>query len=94
MVEFFNSQMGILNKIRNELGVVEKILTHKKPKWNDVLHNLEHIKKSVPREDEVFSTFTDMTEDNALTKVRGMIDYLSGILNDHSRLFLKSIAEL
>ena len=58
MVDFFNSQMGILNKIRNELGVVEKILTHKKPKWNDVLHNLEHIKKSVPKEDGVFSTFT------------------------------------
>lgn len=94
MVEFFNSQMGILNKIRNELGVVEKILTHKRPKWNDVLNNLEHIKRSVPQEDGVFSTFSDMTEDNALTKVREMIDYLSGILNDHSRLFLRSIAEL
>jgi hypothetical protein len=94
MVDFFNSQMGILNKIRNELGVVEKILTHKKAKWNDVLHNLEHIKKSVPKEDGVFSTFTDMTEHNALTKVREMIDYLSGVLNDHSRIFLKSIAEL
>jgi len=94
MEEFFNSQMGILNKIRNELGVVEKILTHNQPKYNEVLANLEHIKKSVPQEDGVFSTFTDMTEDNALTKVREMIDYLGGILNDHSRVFLKSIAEL
>ena len=94
MVEFFNSEIGVLNKIRNELVVLEKILMHTKPQWEEIVLNLKLLKSSVPKEDGVFSTFTDMTEDNALTKVREMIDYLSGILNDHSRIFLKSIAEL
>jgi hypothetical protein len=94
MVHFFNSQMGVFNKIRNELGVLEKMLTFNKPKWEDVNHNLELLKYSVPTEDKVFSTFLDMTENNAVLKIRQMMDYLADILNDHSRTFLRSIADL
>ena len=94
MVEFFNSEIGVLNKIRNELVVLEKILMHTKPQWEEIVLNLKLLKNSVPKEDGVFSTFTDMTEDNALAKVREVIKYLNGILNDHSRIFLRSIAEL
>jgi len=94
MIDFFNSQMGVLNKVKNELGVIEKMLTLDNPKWEDINYNLELLKNSVPTEDKVFSTFSDMTENNAVSKIRQMIDYLAEILNEHSRTFLRSIADL
>lgn len=94
MVQFFNSQIGVLNKIRNELGIIEKVFASKRDTWDGIQNNLEHIKSSVSKEDEVFSTFTDMTKNNAIDKIREMMTYLSGVINDHSKTFLRTIAEL
>ena len=94
MVEFFNSQIGVLNKIRNELGIIEKVLASKKYSWEGIQSNIDILKKSVSKEDAVFSTFTDMTKNNAIDKIREMMSYLSGVINDHSKTFLRTIAEL
>tara|TARA_R110000803_G_scaffold131122_2_gene198400 strand:- start:237 stop:1280 length:1044 start_codon:yes stop_codon:yes gene_type:complete len=99
LVEFFNSQVGYLNKIRNELSILEQLLTQdfRKPKWEDVEANLQFIKEQVsdvfklPIKDNVFSTFDDITESNALSKIQILIHYFGGIINSHSRLFLKDM---
>jgi len=101
LVEFFNSQVGYLNKIRNELGILEQLLTQnfRKPKWEDIEANLQFIKEQVsdvfelPIKERVFSTFDDMTETNALRKIQELIDYFGGIINTHSRAFLKDMLE-
>mgnify|MGYP003634895281 CR=1 FL=1 len=99
LVEFFNSQVGYINKIRNELGILEQLLTQdfRKPKWEDVEANLQFIKEQVsdvfelPIKDKVFSTFDNMTESNALLKIKELIDYFGEIINKHSRAFLNEM---
>ena len=101
LVEFFNSQVGYINKIRNELGILEQLLTQdfRKPKWEDVEANLQFIKEQVsdvfelPIKDKVFSTFDGITESNALLKIQELIDYFGDIINKHSRAFLKKMVE-
>ena len=101
LVAFFNSQVGYLNKIRNELGILEQLLTQdfRKPKWEDVEANLQFIKEQVSDvfelsiKDKVFSTFDDITESNSLSKIKELIDYFGEIINKYSRTFLKTIAE-
>ena len=99
LIEFFNSQIGYINKIRNELGILEQLLTQdfRKPKWEDVEANLQFIKEQVsdvfelPIKDKVFSTIDDMTEGNALRKIQELIDYFAEIINKHSRAFLNEM---
>ena len=101
LVTFFNSQVGYLNKIRNELGILELLLTQdfRKPKWEDVEANLQYIKEQVsdifelPIKEKVFSIFDDMTAPNALVRIRELMKYFGEIINGHSRTFLKTIAE-
>ena len=100
LVAFFNSQVGYLNKIRNELGILELLLTQdfRKPKWEDVEENLQYIKEQVsdifelPIKNKVFSTINDMTATNALVRIRELMTYFGEIINGHSRTFLKTIA--
>lgn len=102
LVQFFNSQVGYLNKIRNELGILELLLTQdfRKPKWEDVEANLQYIKEQVsdifelPTKDKVFSTIDDMTEGNALAKIRELMNYFGEIINRHSRSFLKEMTKI
>ena len=101
LVDFFNSQVGFLNKIRNELGILEQLLTQdfRKPKWEDVEANLQFIKEQVsdvyelPIKERVFSTFDDMTESNVLVKIRGLMDYFGDIISTHARAFLQQMVE-
>ena len=101
LVGFFNSQVGYLNKIRNELGILELLLTQdfRKPHWDDVEANLQYIKEQVsdifelPIKEKVFSTIDDMTPANALARIRDLMKYFGEIINGHSRTFLKTIAE-
>tara|TARA_R110001632_G_scaffold154191_1_gene272273 strand:+ start:10302 stop:11348 length:1047 start_codon:yes stop_codon:yes gene_type:complete len=99
LVEFFNSQIGYLNKIKNELGILEQVLTQdfRKVKWEDVEANLQFIKEQVSNIYEVdirngvFSIIDDMTEKNALSQIKKLMEYFGGIINQHSRVFLKSL---
>ncbi len=101
LVDFFNSQVGYLNKIRNELGILEQLLTQdfRKPEWTDVEANLQFIKEQLsnvyelPIKDRVFSTLDDMTESNALEKIRSLMDYFGEIISGHARAFLQQMVE-
>ena len=96
LVEFFNSNIGYLNKIRNELGILEMILTQdfRKPKWKDIEANLQYIKEQVSNiyevhiREGVFSKINDMTAKNVLKGVQELIVYFGNIINSHSRSFL------
>lgn len=99
LVAFFNSQIGYLNKIRNELKILEQILTQdfRKIAWEDVEQNLQFIKEQisnvyqVPINSSVFADINDMTQKNALPVVRDLIDYFTGVINTHSKSFLEKM---
>jgi len=99
LVEFFNSQVGYLNKIRNELKIVVQILEQdfRKVAWKEVEENLQYIKEQIsqiyqiPINSSVFSDIDDMTEKTALPKLNDLIDYFTEVINRHSKGFLERI---
>jgi hypothetical protein len=98
LVEFFNGQVGLLNKIKNELGILETLLEQpRKPKWEDVEANLQFIKEQissvyqVPMTEGVFQNLDKITASSALTDVRTLKDYFQKKINTESKEYLKSL---
>ena len=97
MVEFFNSQVGYLNKIRAEIGILLTILEQKfrKPEWKDVEANIQFIKEQIsqiykiPIESSVFKTLDKITPKTAEKTLMALKDYFAQKVNNHSKEFLK-----
>jgi len=98
LVQFFNSQVGFLNKIKNELVILETLLEQpRKPEWADVESNLQFIKEqisniyNIPLTEGVFKNIDDITEKTALTDIRTLKDYFQQKINTESKEYLKLI---
>lgn len=97
LVQFFNSQVGFLNKIKNELVILETLLEQpRKPKWEDVYSNLQFIKEqistiyNVPLNEDVFKQIDAITSASALKDIRTLKDYFQEKINTQSKDFLKN----
>jgi hypothetical protein len=95
LVEFFNSQVGYANKIKNELDVLESVLEQpRKPKWEDVAANIQFIKEQfshlykVDITQSTFKYLDGITAKTALPKIKKLRDYLVDVVNRHSTAFL------
>jgi hypothetical protein len=96
MIDFFNGQVGYLNKIRAELEILEKVLTQdfRKPKWEDIKSNLQFIKEQlssvfeIPIKEKIFSEIDKITEKSALTDIITIKDYFLKKINEYSKDFL------
>jgi hypothetical protein len=99
LVEFFNGQVGLLNKIRAELSILEKVLNSKfrKVKWADVEANLQYIKQQIsnvyqiPLTDDLFNEINKTTPTRVKADVATLLDYFKGKINQASKDFLRSI---
>jgi hypothetical protein len=98
LVEFFNGQVGFLNKIKNELGILEILLEQpREPKWEDVEANLQFIKEQIssvykiPLTEGVFQNIDKITEKTAVRDIRTLKDYFQTKINTESKEFLKSM---
>lgn len=96
LIAFFNSQVGYLNKIKNELTILEILLDQpRKPKWADVESNLQFIKEQisnvykVPLTEKVFTDIDNITEKTALRDIRTLKDYFQSKINLESKKFLR-----
>lgn len=96
LIDFFNSQTGYLNKIKNELVILETLLQQpRKPKWEDVVANTQFIKQQVgeiyeiPLNDKVFEDLDKISPTTALATVRNLRDYFSQKINQTSKIFLE-----
>jgi hypothetical protein len=97
LIEFFNGQVGQLNKVRAELTILEKVLESKfrKAKWEDFNDNLQYIKESIskiykiPLTDKLFVEINNTNPTNALKNVRTLRDYFSEKINAESKDFLR-----
>jgi hypothetical protein len=97
LIDFFNSEIGFLNKIKNELTILETLLTFpdKKPDFKDVVANLQFIKEQlasiyqVPFSDSVFRQIDLVTPKKVLPTIRTLIHYFKEKINKTSKKYLK-----
>ncbi|QIG59359.1 hypothetical protein [Dishui Lake virophage 2] len=96
MIDFFNGQVGYLNKIRAELEILEKVLTQdfRKPKWETIQANLQMIKEQlssvfeIPFSEKIFDEIDKITEKSALKDIITLKDYFAKKINSYSKDFL------
>lgn len=97
LVKFFNGNVGYMNKIKNELGILETLMTgdFRHPPFEDIRDNLQMIKEqiaeiySIPVKNSIFSEIDDATPASALSLVRSIKDYFSQKINEISKDFLR-----
>lgn len=96
LVNFFNSEIGMLNKIKNELKILEVLLEQdfRPVEFKDIYNNLQVIKEQianvykVPLSDKLFEKIDDLTSRNVLEGVKWLIDYFQKKININSKEFL------
>lgn len=98
LVAFFNGQVGYLNKIKNELAILETLLSQpRKPKWEDVQANLQFIKEQIssvykiPLTERVFADIDAIKQETAMRDITTIKDYFQGKINTESKAFLRSL---
>jgi len=97
LIDFFNSEIGFLNKITNELKILETLLTFpdKKPDYKDVVANLQFIKEQlasiykIPIADSVFRQIDLVEPKSVLPTIRTLIHYFKEKINNSSKKYLK-----
>ena len=99
LVTFFNGQVGLLNKIRAELGILDTLLneTFRKVAWIDAYNNLQFIKEQisqvyqVPVAQKVFKQIDQVKKNNIRSLVVALKDYFTNKVNIESKEFLKNM---
>ena len=91
--EFFNSSVGLLNKIKNDLEIVLKVL-HLEP-WNVIYQNLQVIKQNlasiygIPANKLMMLDY--LKRETARVELEALVEYLMRKINDASKAFLHSL---
>lgn len=96
LVGFFNSEVGFLNKIKNELTILKALLEQdfRPVPYDDIRNNLQVIKEQIANvyqiklDDKLFSLIDEMTAQNTLKGVEWLIDYFQRKINTASKDFL------
>jgi hypothetical protein len=99
LVEFFNGQVGLLNKVRAELSILEKVLESdfKKVTWTDIEANLQYIKQlisnvyKIPLTNQLFNEINKTSPTTVKKDVKTLLDYFKKKINDSSKDFLKEL---
>lgn len=96
LVQFFNGQVGYLNKIKCELGILIQLLdnTFRDVEWDDVRANLQFIKEQisqiyeVPMGEGIFQQIDNCTANTVKSVLVTLQDYFSKKINQESKSFL------
>jgi hypothetical protein len=98
LVGFFNGQVGLLNKIRAELSILDTLLCNnfRAVSWEDVWNNLQFIKEQIgqvyaePITDDLFTQIDRCTVEKAHSTIRTLKDYFTRKINAQSKDFLRT----
>lgn len=98
LVDFFNGQVGYLNKIKNELSLLETLFqqTFRQVAWSDISANLQFIKEQIshvyeiPIKDSVFESIDKATIKDVQQIVHALRDYFAEKINLESKEFLRT----
>jgi hypothetical protein len=97
LVTFFNGEIGMLNKIKNELNILKALLEQdfRPVKQKDIYNNLQVIKEQIANiykiklSDKLFKLIDSTTADNVLVGINWLISYFQEKINLNSKDFLK-----
>lgn len=96
LVSFFNSEVGYLNKIKNELVILKALLEQdfRPVETEDILNNLQVIKEQIANvykiklDDKLFKMIDDFTAKDLKSGIDWLIDYFQEKINANSKDFL------
>lgn len=97
MINFFNSPIGLLNKMRSELDIILVLLENKhgfrKVKKTDVLFNLNHIKQRINEKgytmfDDDFKELNMKNEDDMQKSIKELRDEIFDYINKSTFRFI------
>ena len=96
MLDFFNSDAGLVNKCANDLTLLLDIVLKHKISWDEIKANLQMIKERLACVEWVDKKkvigMNQYTSRNFKTKTNQLIDYLRSILNPRALKILKSVS--
>ena len=96
LVAFFNSEVGYLNKIKNELVILKTLLEQdfRPVETEDIYNNLQVIKEQIANvyeiklDDKLFKMIDDLTAKDLKSGIDWLIDYFQQKINANSKDFL------
>jgi hypothetical protein len=94
LIDFFNSNVGLINKCKNEFDILLVVLNQnfRKPKLKDILYNIEKIKEW-SQDAGIELMYDEFFKTTSLKKLEKMIintrDELADIVNNYSYNYLK-----
>ena len=99
LIDLFNSEVGFLNKIKNELTILETLLTktteEKPPAFSDIVANLQFIKEQLATiykiqvPDSVFREIDLVEPKTVLRTIRILISHFTEKINKISKKYLQ-----
>jgi len=92
LVKYFNSPIGYINKIRNDLEFLLELTLKHNIEWDKIKRNLQMLKDNLANSalpsDALILEFNHMSHNNYKSKVKKIIDKLQTIINNVSKNFL------
>lgn len=97
LVGFFNGQVGLLNKIKSELTILNTLLTNsfREVAWDDIYANLQFIKEQISQvyqinlQQDIFQEIDGANRSNLVQMIDSLRKYFAGKINSESKEFLK-----
>jgi len=97
LVKYFNSPIGYINKIKNDLEFLLELTEKHNIEWDKIKRNLQMLKDNLANSalpsDALILQFNNLSQSNYKSKIKKIIDRLQTIINDVSKKYLRQIED-
>ena len=97
LVKYFNSPIGYINKIKNDLEFLLELTEKHNIEWDKIKRNLQMLKDNLANSalpsDALILEFNHLSQSNYKSKIKKIINKLQTIINEVSKNYLRQIED-